>query len=200
MPGDMIRATNLCNDYVAGVSALPIDNLKPPRLLRGPAIIIRLDVAIHPLLGALFPVRAEEGVVGRGREPLGAALDLAKEPIAVIAPFIVKGTVLRGALDAARGRLLDVAVCHLGVVFVLLDVQGDGGEPDCLARQPADTLQRERRVGAAREGFVLQKRLQRLVEEDGGTNLWWHRPKDCVGRVCGACLAPWLLQVGLGSR
>lgn len=135
---------------------LPIDDLKPPGLRRGPAVVVRLDVPIHPLLGALLPVGVEEGIVGRRRDPLGAALDFAKEPVTVVAPFVVKGAELGGALDAARGRLRNVAVRHFGVVFVLLDMQGDGGEPDRLARQPADTLQRQPGVGAVGEGFVLE--------------------------------------------
>lgn len=80
----------------------------------------------------------------------------------MVAPFVVEGALLAGALDTARGCLLDIAVRQLGVVFVLLDVQGDGGEPDGLARQPADALQRETGVGAVREGFVLRVVLASL--------------------------------------
>lgn len=148
--------THLGNDNIPSVPALSINNLETPGLRRGPTIVVRLNIAIDPLLGSLLPVGVEKGIVRRRRDPLCAALDLAKEPVTVIAPFIVKGAILSGALDAARGRLRDVAVGNFGVVFVLLDVQRDGGEPDCLAREPADTLQRETGVRAVREGFVLE--------------------------------------------
>lgn len=116
------NSTHLDNDNIPSVPALPIDDLEPPRLRGSPAIVVRLDIAVHPLLGALLPVRVEERIVRRRRDPLGAALDLAKEPVTMVAPFIVKGAILSGALDAARGRLRDIAVGDFGVVFVLLDV------------------------------------------------------------------------------
>lgn len=41
------------------------------------------------------------------------------------------------------------------VVAVLLDVEGDGGYTDGLAREPANALQREHLVGVVGERFIL---------------------------------------------
>lgn len=141
------------NNHVPRIPPLPIDNLESPDLRRGPALVQALDVRKDVLVGLAVggPVALEEGVVadlGRVGDPLGAALDVAKQPVAVLAPVVVKRAVLGRAFEPARRRLLDVDVRGAGIVGVLLDVQGHGRQADSFACEPADALEGEGRVSA----------------------------------------------------
>lgn len=147
----------LGDDNVARVPPLPVDFLEPPDLGGRPAAVEALDVAddelglrrLPPLLEVLV------GDLVLGGDPPGPALDVAEQPVAVLAEGVVEGAVLGGALDAARRRLLDVHVRQPGLVDVLLDVQRHRRQADGLARQPAHALQRQGWVGRVGQGLVL---------------------------------------------
>lgn len=141
----------LFNDHITGVSPLPVDQLKSPRLLGRPAIVEALDIAVDPLGGALLPIGLEEcsgiaAVLGDLGNELGAAASPSKEPVLVFAPCIVEGALLSRALEPARSCLLNVNVLLTVLVLVLLDVQVDGRQANGFAREPADALELEGRV------------------------------------------------------
>lgn len=69
----------------------------------------------------------------------------------------IQDTLLRGALDSTGGRLVDVDVGDAGFVNVLLDGEGDGGEVDGFALEPADALEGEDGVGWIGEGLGLEE-------------------------------------------
>lgn len=129
------------------------------------------------------PARPEVLVADVGEpRPARPALDGAKEPVAVGARVVVeaaqllrrrqarrrlpyvnvrKGAVARGA-RGLRGLLLGRALVLLGRALVLLgrplvllDREADGGEADGLARQIADALDGEPRVGRVGQLLVL---------------------------------------------
>ncbi len=57
----------------------------------------------------------------------------------MVAEFPVEGAQFFGLGDAARGDLLDVDVGE-AAFFVLGDGEGDGGEANGFAEEPADVL------------------------------------------------------------
>lgn len=145
------------------VPPLAVDLLKAPDLGGDPSIALALDVAADELGLVGQPALLEEVVVDlvEGDE-LGVALDVAKQPVRVLAERLVEATVLLGARQA-RGRLHNVdvgeevgrRVGRLGRGSVLVDVEGDGGNVDALAREVADALEREDGLGAIGESLVL---------------------------------------------
>lgn len=148
------------------IPPLALDRLEPPDLRRRPTRIVALHMAHHMALAVwalllllpLQPPLLQElvGDVLRGDEP-ALALDVAEHPVLVVAPLQVQAALLRRPLEPARGHLVDVDV-HLALgVGVLRHVQGHGGGADGLAREPADALQRERRVDRVGVGFVLRE-------------------------------------------
>lgn len=64
---------------------------------------------------------------------------------------------LGGPLDPARQGLVDFDVLNGRIIFVVVDAEGDGGEADGLAREPANVLEREDVVGGIGEGLVLHR-------------------------------------------
>lgn len=68
----------------------------------------------------------------------------------MVAEFPVEGAQFFGLGDAARGHLLDVDVRE-AVFFVLGDREGDGGQADGFAEEPADVLLYEGRGGRGLE-------------------------------------------------
>ena len=67
----------------------------------------------------------------------------------------IQDTLLRGALDSTGGGLVDVDVGDARFVDVLLDGEGDGGQVDGFALEPADALEGENSVGRVGEGLGL---------------------------------------------
>lgn len=159
----------LGQDRVPGVPPLPVDDPEPPDLDDLPPAVEALDVALDPLCLAVLPAAREEAVLAvapealTGADPAGPALDVPEQPVRVLAERVVERAVLRGALDPARRRLLDVDVRHPLLVHVLLGVQRHRGQAYGLAREPAYALEGEGRVGRVGEGFVLFL----------GVNFWW---------------------------
>lgn len=86
--------------------------------------------------------------------------------VVVRARGVVERALLASALDAARGGLLDVDVRdgRGGVVGVLLDGEGDGGEADGFASEPTEALEGEGWVGGGGDGFILGRGLVGRVE------------------------------------
>lgn len=68
----------------------------------------------------------------------------------------VQDSLFGGSLDSASGGLVDVDVGDAGFVDVLLDGEGDGGEVDGFALEPADALEGEDGVGWVGEGLGLE--------------------------------------------
>lgn len=120
----------LGDNDITHMAPLPIDGLETPHLSGGPGGVLALDVGIDELSLVRVPVTLEVGVVANlleGADPLGAALDGAKQPVAVFMPGVVDGALLRGPFNPARGRLFDIDVCVALVVYVLLDVDRHAG-------------------------------------------------------------------------
>ncbi|RBQ85098.1 hypothetical protein VDGD_20853 [Verticillium dahliae] len=147
----------LGNDNVAGIAPLPIDLLEAPDLGGRPAVVDVFDMAVDVALAlgagalgvALEPALLQELVLNLGRgPPVALAAAAAKEPVRMLAELEVEAAVLRGALDAARGGLVNVDVGDrvrgggrgLGCSLVLLDVEGESRQANGLADHPADTL------------------------------------------------------------
>lgn len=114
-----------------------------------------------------LPVLLQEVVIEIGDgHPGAAALDVAKQPVRVLAPVVVEAAVLLGAGEAAGDGLGNVdvgddvgaGVGGLGRRLVLVHVKGDGGGAEGLADDPADALEGEDGLNGAGEGFVLRAR------------------------------------------
>lgn len=143
---------------VATMPSRAIHNLEPPDLRRDPATVQALNITHDELLLIILPALLEVGVadVALGRHPSRAALDVAEQPVAVLAEDVVEAAVLGRALEPAGCRLVDVHECDLflglvggvGKVFVFADGEVDCCEADGFAREPADALQGQGRVGA----------------------------------------------------
>ena len=107
---------------------------------------------VQPALCQPLAIRALVDVLEQ--DPAALALDLAEDAVHVYAHLPVQGAPLSGALDAARGDLLDVDVREVGARFdVLGDCKGDGRHRDDLAHHPADTLL----WGGGRSAFLYEK-------------------------------------------
>lgn len=169
-----LHSLALLHDYhVPRIPPLATNGLESPNLRRRPAGL-GLDPIDHVqgAFGARLLLRALQPVLGQGlvaaellldlcAQGLGrgverARLNLAEQPVRVLAERVVDRAVLGGALDAARGRLLNVDV-RLAVarVDVLLDVQRYGREADGFADEEADALQGQAGLGRVGEGLVL---------------------------------------------
>ena len=167
----------LGNDNQPSVLALAIDKLETPDLCRGPTVVNTLDMAQHVGLAvgsALLSV-ALEPVLGRQirilnirrSHPLGLAAHMAEKPVAVVAELEIEAPLLCGSLHATSACLFDFDVRHLRARRVrgrgwrgrvVLDVQSHRRQAHGLARNPADTLERQARLNAGGLALVLVPR------------------------------------------
>lgn len=151
------------------VPALALDVLEAPDLVGLPAAADALDVALDGLALQRLrePALFEKVLFHVGDlDPVGLAADLAEDLVLVLARLAVELAQLGGALNAARGRLLNVNVHGAGVVFVLLDVQGDGRHANGFARHPADALLEYQMLVESVPGVSLVRRAN--VQTRGG--------------------------------
>lgn len=135
---------------------------------------MRLAVGPGLFLFALEPARLQKVVRDvLGPDPAGLALDVAEQPVRVVAELVVGTALLGGAPHAARAGLFDLDVGYGGPRGLggrgggsgeLLDVQGYGREANHLARHPADALEGEAGLDWGGDGFVL----------DGGCQWDWN--------------------------
>lgn len=122
---DLGPLTPIGNHHVTDVLAHTVHQLETPDLRGRPAPVEALDIGNDVLLAVGTPLL----LVGLDEPSLEVlvldivdvevarlALDVTKEPVAVLAKGVVQAALLRGALDSGRADLLD------------LDV-GDGGPP-----------------------------------------------------------------------
>ncbi|KAL3961800.1 hypothetical protein ACCO45_003323 [Purpureocillium lilacinum] len=102
----------LGDDDVAAVPPLAVDVLEAPDLGGGPAVVLADDVAADEGLAialgqpALLEVLVGDVIHGN---PAALALDIAEQPVRVVARQVVEAAGLLGGAQA-RGRLLDVDV------------------------------------------------------------------------------------------
>ena len=129
------------------IKPLLADHLKPPNLIRAPAITDALRISLHPLptilvqppfqkelqiLLIIFTLTkrfAELGFVG----PARLAEDFAEDAVLVLAHGPVERALFGRAAEAAGGDLRDVDVGCAGGVGGLGDGEGDGGQGDGFA-------------------------------------------------------------------
>lgn len=93
-----------------------------------------LPLLIPPFLQELIPIQIVQ------LHPLTASPDVAENTVGVVTVCPVESAQFFGFGNAAGGDLLDVDVGDGVGVFVLGDGEGDGGEFDCFAEEPADVL------------------------------------------------------------
>lgn len=166
------------------MAPLAVDLLEAPDLVGDPLVVLRLDVAQNQRLAlALDQPSLLQVLVGDVVEadPAGAALDVAKEPVRVLAPRVVEAAALLGA--HAAGRLVNVnvpaglagLVGRVGRRLVLVGLEGQRGGEDALAHEVADALDDEAGLARVGVGVVLSSPpgqglwLAGRKREDGGT-------------------------------
>lgn len=161
---DLSPLTSLGHDNISAVPTLAIDELEAPDLLGSPALLLVLRRVCNKQTVALnLPALLEELVRDLVQlRPAAAALDVAKQPVGVLALKVVKAAVLLRAGQARGGlRNVDVGndvgrrVGRAWRALVLLYLDGDGGQADSLADQKADALEGKYRLRGVREGLVL---------------------------------------------
>ena len=126
------------------VTSLTVDHLKPPNLIRRPAVRSALRIRLHMLpFHIVIPCLQEVVVVDVGQlYPSALAFYLAEDVVFVVAPGVVEGAQLFRAADAAGGDLgdVDMGVVLGGIVDVLGYREGDGGVGYGFADEPGYTL------------------------------------------------------------
>lgn len=152
---DLSPLLSFGHDNVTAVPTLATNDLEAPDLLSGPALLLVLcDVGNELAVALNLPALLEEVVRDLIQlSPAAAALDGAKQPVGVLALKVVEAPVLLCA-GQTRGGLLDVdvgddvggRVGSAGRAFVLLYLDGDGGQTDSLADQEADALKGKHRL------------------------------------------------------
>lgn len=131
------------------ISPFAVDLLEAPDLISDPAVVDAFSDALDELAIALDkPASLEEVLLNliKSDEP-GSTPDGAEEPVRVLAVVEIEAAVLVSARQA-RGRLGDVDVCEnvggcvggLGRGVVLVDVDGDGSQANCLTSEISDAL------------------------------------------------------------
>lgn len=155
----------LGDDNVAAVAALAIDQLETPDLGGRPAGIQALDVAEDELAVSLgLPAVLQVGVLDLVQaEPCAAALDVAKQPVGVVAVGVVQAPVLLG-VGEARGGLVDVDVDDgvgglvrgLGRSLVLVHTEANGSIANPRADKVADALDGQGWIGRLGQLLVLE--------------------------------------------
>lgn len=152
----------LSHNNVATVATLPIYLLESPDLGSSPSGILALNMAQDKLAIALdlppiLQVRLLNLIQG---DPGTPALDMAKQPVSVVAVGVIQASLLLG-VGKPRSRLIDVDVGEdvgglirrLGGSLVLVHGDADGRIADASADEVSDTL--DGQGGISRLGQLL---------------------------------------------
>ena len=151
---DFLHLITLGHHNSSCVALLSVHERKSPNLSASPASL-RLHIGLEDIFSigsaliglAIQPILLEEIILDKiQRHPSRLSLQLTKYVVAVLFELPVERARLGGAFDATGRGLIDVYMGDFIVVYVLLDMEGDGCDSDSLAREPANALENENGV------------------------------------------------------